>query len=318
MLAALKFVQGAVAKKTHAPILKHFQIKDSRIQSHNGVLSLSAPIECDLTIQPVAATFVHAISLCKKTVALHQTETGRLAVTSGNFKAYIETSTEEFPAVEPRGTPLQVTGLLQAVKTLAPVMGEDPLRPWAQGILFAGNSAFATNNIMLVEHWFKHAVDQPFGLPAVAVNELLRIDEEPESIQITPQRVTFHFSDGRWLATSLLLISQWPDVRKLLPNKNDDELQPLDETFFEALKKLRPFTKDMRPVWLNDSTISTAKEDESGAHLTTTECTGMRGMWALDQLAKLQHVATHVAWGHYPKLCPFFGAATRGVMVGMQ
>ena len=317
MLESLQFVRGAVARKDHIPVLKHFQIKDGYVQSHNGVLSLKAPIACDLTIKPLATSFVHAINLCEDVVGLHETETGRLAVKSGQFKAYIETSTEEFPDIQPQGDSVEASGLLEAVKALAPIMSEDASRPWSRGILFVGQSAYVTNNIILVEHWLEKPVRQAFGLPAMAVNELLRIGEEPEGVQISDKRVTFHYEGERSLTSSLLLINQWPDVRELLQPCDPHELHDIGAEFFEALSKLRPFTKDMRPVYLEDDTMSTATDEEDGASLVLEETGGMQGTWALDQLLKLEDVADRIAWDRAPKPCPFFGGVMRGVIVGL-
>ncbi len=288
MLKALRFVRGAVARKDHVPVLKHFKIEGGRIQSYNGVLSLSAPIACDLTVQPLAETFVHAIALCDDTVSLHQTETARLVIKSGDFKAYIDTSEEAFPEIKTTGETVNiVVDILDAVKVLAPVMSEDASRPWSRGILFIENSAFVTNNIVLVEHWLQHPMPRPFGLPAMVVKELLRIDEEPEGIKVSPNTVTFYFTGGRTLTSSLLLINNWPDIRLLLQNPPKEKLYDINEDFFEALLDLRPFTKDFRPVWLNGNQISTSHDPEDGAHITLTDTIGMRGSWSLDQLIKL-------------------------------
>jgi DNA polymerase III sliding clamp (beta) subunit (PCNA family) len=317
MLDSLRFVQGAVAQKSHVPILKHFKIEDGRIQSHNGVIGLNAPIECDLSIQPLASTFVHAITLCDETVALHETDAGRLAINSGCFKAFIDTSDEPFPATVPQGELVRAENLLQAIQVLAPIMSDDASRPWSRGILFYENSAFVTNNIILVEHWLDVPVSRPFGLPVMAVNELLRIGEEPERIQISHNQVTFHFSGDRWLSSSLLIINQWPDVRELLENPGGSELCQLHESLFTTLQKLRPFTKDLRPVWLHDDVISTSSVEDDGAHYAMIDGNGMSGIWSLDHLARLQGLATEIDWSRYPKPCPFFGPLIRGVIIGI-
>jgi DNA polymerase III sliding clamp (beta) subunit (PCNA family) len=318
LLKSLKFVQGAVAKKNHVPVLKHFKIANSRIESCNGVLSLSSPIDCNLETQPHAETFVHAVEVCDDITTLHETATGRLAITSGKFKAYINTSTSIFPDARIEGERIEVEGLLEAIATLRPMIGDDASRPWSHGILFLNNSAYATNNIVLVEHWLPRAVSRPFGLPSMTVNELLRINEEPESVQISERIVTFHFSGERWLSSKLLEIASWPDVRELLKMPGDAELYPLDDSFFETLLKLRPFTNDLRPVWLDGNTISTASADDDGARIQTTECENMKGTWTLDQLSKLKGTATQIAWDNYPKPCPFFGDGLRGVIIGIK
>lgn len=318
LLKSLKFVQGAVAKKNHVPVLKHFKISNNRIESCNGVLSLSSPIACNLEIQPHAETFVHAVEVCDDITTLHETATGRLAITSGKFKAYINTSTGVFPEAQVKGKRIEIEGLLEAISALRPMIGDDASRPWSHGILFLNNSAYATNNIVLIEYWLPHAVSRPFGLPSMTVNELLRINEEPESVQINEHIVTFHFSKERWLSSKLLAINLWPDVRQLLQNPDDHKLYPVDDSFFETLLKLRPFTTDLRPIWLNGNTIATASDDEDGARIETIDCENMRGTWTLDQLYKLKGAATRIAWDNYPAPCPFFGKGMRGVIIGIK
>lgn len=317
MLESLKFVKGAVSTKTFEPVLKHFQIKDGHVQSYNGVLSLSSPIDCDLDVKPLAAPFVHAIQLCDETVSLHLTETGRLAIKSGNFKAFIECSDEPFPDIACEGEKIEIqTGLLETLNFLAPIMGTDASRLWSHGILLANQSAYVTNNIILVEKWLGGSISTILGLPAACVKELIRINTEPSAIESNGKTVTFRYADGRWLSSLLLNISQWPDPNKLFQNENKPS--PIDASLFEALEKLRPFTGDLNSVWLHaDGTISTSRNDEQGAHLQLTKCKGMRGRYSADQLLKLKEIATGIDWSSYPKPCIFYGDNLRGLIIGL-
>ena len=43
MIDAVKFVQGAVAKKDYVAELTHFLIQDNRITGYNGIMGLSSP-----------------------------------------------------------------------------------------------------------------------------------------------------------------------------------------------------------------------------------------------------------------------------------
>lgn len=71
ILPALKFVQGAVAKKDFAPSLTHFRIKNREVRGFNGTLGISSPINIDLDICPKAAQFIKAIGACQHTISLH-------------------------------------------------------------------------------------------------------------------------------------------------------------------------------------------------------------------------------------------------------
>lgn len=317
MLEALQFVKGAISTKTFEPVLKHFRIQDGHVRAYNGLMSLSSPINCDLNIQPVASTFVHAILLCKDTVSLHLTETGKLALKSGSFKAYIDCSTQDFPDVVPVGDELNLDGgLLEALRELAPVMGIDASRPWSHGVLLAGQSAYVTNNIVLIEKWLGYQMPAVLGLPAECVKELLRIGEEPIRVQSDGRTVAFHFEKGRWLTSALLKVSEWPDPSRLFPE--DSTFTDVDESLFQALQELKPFTDDLNSVWLHeDGTISTADQDDVGAHMQLTTCKGMRGRYSADQLLTIRNIVKRIDWSTYPKPCIFQGKGLRGAVIGL-
>lgn len=317
MLEALQFVKGAISIKTMEPVLKHFRIREGHVRAYNGLMCLSSPIECDLDVQPVASTFIHAIQLCKETVSLHLTETGRLAIKSGRFKAFIDCSLEAFPGVSPIGNEINLDGgLLEALRTLAPVMGTDASRPWSHGVMLAGQSAYVTNNIVLVEKWLGYQLPCVLGLPAPCVKELLRINEEPIRVQSNEKTVAFHFEGGRWLTSALLRVSEWPDPNQLFPEESN--FTDVDKSLFTALQELSPFTDELNSVWFHeDGTISTSEEDDVGAHLQMTECKGMCGRYSADQFLKVKDIALRIDWSNYPKPCIFQGDGLRGVIIGL-
>ena len=212
MLDALRFVQGAVAKKDFVPALTHFRVDRGTIRGYNGMLGLCCPIDLDLNVSPRAVPFIKAIQTCQDTIQLHVTPAGKLSVKSGKFKALVDCIQEDFPEVEPEGTSIELNGgLLAALKLLAPMIADDASRPWARGILFRGQSAFATNNIIIAEYWLGYHFPVEINIPRAAVVELLRIKEEPISMQIAENSATFHFSGNRWLRTQTHT-TQWPDI----------------------------------------------------------------------------------------------------------
>lgn len=247
MLKALKFVQGAVAKKDFVPALTHFQIKDGRVQGFNGNLSLSSPIDCDLEATPRATPFIKAIETCRDTVAMSITPTGRLSIKSGKFKAFVECTEEPFPEVVPEGEYITIEpGLLKAIKGMAPFIAQDASRPWATGILLRGGSAFATNNILVAEQWLGYQFPVEVNIPATAIKELLRVKEDPIGIQINDYSITFHFEGERWLRSNVSSLD-WPDLAPLLDRETTQ--QPFPEGFFEALEDISSFADDLDRVF---------------------------------------------------------------------
>lgn len=320
MLKELKFVMGSVARKDYVPELQHFKIENGRVEGFNGVIALSTPIDLDLRAMPKAVQFVKAIERLpdEQECVLDLTKAGRLSVKSGRFKAFVECweAAHETPHVTPKGETYPMPGgILPILKRMAPFMGIDASRPWACGILLDGQTATATNNIVVVQHWLPGLTfPSPINLPSVAVNEMLRIGREPVAMQPEPHAITFHYEDGAWMRTSLLE-GQWPvDLGKVL----DRECAPKAITpgLFDAVDRLAPFGKDGR-VYLRPELVTTSLAEGEGAQM---ELPGLNadGCFHLEQIVALRDLATSIDWMMYPSPCIFFGDNVRGALVGIR
>ena len=316
MLTSLKFVQGAVAKKDFETALTHFRIEDGLIKGYNGKIGLCSPIDLNLTASPKAVPFVKAIQTCKDTVSLHMTPTERLAIKSGSFKAFVECTTKPYPDIQPEGDFVPLNGeFLPAIKKLYPFIGQDASRPWSRGILFKGQSAYATNNIILVEHWLGSPFPVEANVPAEALQELIRIGEEPTKLQVSDYSMTFHFDEGRWLKSCLLDL-QWPDVEKLL-NFDYTEIPDRPETLVEELDRLVPFTDELDRVYFIPGKLSTTQNDESGASVEMQGLPG-EGCYNIKQLILAARIASKMDFTSHLKPCAFLGHNIRGVIIGMR
>lgn len=317
MLTELKFVQGAVAKKDFLPALTHFVIENGTVRGFNGMLALCSPIPFDIACKPKADSLVKAIANCTETVQLAMTAAGRLSIKSGKFKAFVDCVEGETPHAMPEGEVVAIDGaaLLQAFKVVSPFIGDDASRPWSNGVLLLGQSAFATNNITLVEYWTGSTVPRPLNIPRAAIKELLRIDEAPEAVQLTDTSITFHFSGNRWLRTQLFE-TKWPDLTKVLGKESNPK--PIDDRLFEALKTLKPFAdKDGRILFKGGGKIATHDDETEGAGY---EIDGFNhtGVYQIDMLNLLNGTCKIIDWSMYPSPCMFFGDRLRGAIVGMK
>lgn len=315
MLDALKFVQGAVAKKDFVQALTHFHISGGFIKGYNGSLALCSPIDLDLEATPKADPFIKAIATCKDTVQLNMTPAGRLSIKSGSFRAFVDCIDEAYPDIQPEGEVLELDGtLLEALKKLNPFIAEDASRQWARGILFRGRSAFATNNVTLVEYWLGYNFPVEVNIPKPAVQELIRIGEEPTKVQVCENSVTFHYASGRWLRTQTYS-TQWPDVAKILDR--DSTQQPFPEGFFEALADLLPFADDLERVYFLNTRMATTPVEGLGA---SVDLVGLpeQGIYNIRQLQLLEAVAETIDLSQYPAPCLFYGDRVRGAIVGMR
>jgi len=315
MLAALKFVQGSVAAKDFVPELMHFKIENGTVRGYNGMLGLCCPINLDLNISPKAVPFVKAIQTCKDPVQLHVTPAGKLAVKSGKFKAFIDCIQEPFPDTPLEGTEVPLSGsLLGVLKALAPFIAEDASRPWARGILFRGQSAFATNNICVVEHWLTSIFPIEVNIPRAAVLELIRIGEEPERIQVAENAVTFHYAGNKWLRTQTYS-TEWPDLSRIL-DQGSGQL-PVPAGLYEAITDMIPFVEDLGGIFFKPGSVSTSRAEGVGASVDLPEVSS-EGCFHFKQILLLEKIAKTIDLNAYPAPCLFMGDKVRGAIVGIR
>jgi hypothetical protein len=316
MLTELKFVQGSVAKKDFLPALTHFAIEGGLVRGYNGSIALCSPIPFDLACKPKAEPLIKAIALCEETVSLSITAAGRLSVKSGKFRAVVDCIEGPTAHVQPEGEMLAIdgAGLLAAVKMVLPFVGDDATRPWVNGVLLRGQSAFATNNVSLVEYWVGTEFPILINLPRMAVKEIVRIDEPPVSAQYTENSFTLHYTGGRWLR-SQLLPTDWPDLSKILDKPSNQK--PIDTRIFKGLDTLKPFIDKLGRVYFSNGSMCTDEADDQGATFMLDEA-NIDGVYRLEILRLLEDAAKTIDWSLYPQPCIFYGERLRGALIGMR
>lgn len=316
MLTELKFVQGSVAKKDFLPALTHFAIEGGLVRGYNGSIALCSPIPFDLACKPKAEPLIKAIALCEETVSLSITAAGRLSVKSGKFRAVVDCIEGPTAHVEPEGEMLEIdgAGLLAALKMVLPFVGDDATRPWVNGVLLRGQSAFATNNVSLVEYWVGTAFPILINLPRAAVKEIVRIDEAPVSAQYTENSFTLHYTGNRWLR-SQLLPTDWPDLAAILDKPSNPK--PIDTRIFKGLETLKPFIDKLGRVYFSNGSMCTHEGEDEGATFTLDE-TSIDGVYRLEILRLLEGAAATIDWSLYPQPCIFYGDRLRGALIGMR
>jgi hypothetical protein len=317
MLRELKFVQGAVAKKDLLPAMTHFRIEGGRVRSYNGALALSCPIPLDLDCCPKADSMVRAIMNCNETTTITLTPAGKLSIRSGKFRAFVETIQGDTPHVEPAGEPMQFDGeqLLAAFKVLEPFIGTDASRPFTNGVLLDGQSAYATNNTCLAQYWLGTAFPRRINVPRAAIKEVLRINEAPTHGQVDANSITFHYTDGRWIR-SQLLSTEWPmDLIGPLLDKPHNAV-PLPEGFFEGLALIKGMVDGAGRVYLRNGALRThTDENEGAAYELELPCDGL---YNLQMMSLLEGVVQRIDLTLYPGPALFFGERLRGAIIGMR
>lgn len=316
MLAQLKFVQGAVAKKDFVPALSHFAIRGGKILGYNGQIALCSPIALTLEATPNAKTFIKAIQACGENIQFNVTPGNKLSIKSGSFKAFVAcVENESFPTVEPTGVEMDPpSDFMDAIETLAPFVSEDASKQWSRGVMFRGQSAFATNNVILLEYWLGAKFPHEMNIPAEAIAELLRIKEDPIKLRVDENSITFLYEGDRWLRSSLYS-TEWPDVSKMLEFGGNPE--PVPPGFYEAIEMLKPFTDKLDSIYLLEDEITTSLEEGEGSSVDVKGVFG-KARYSAEHLLLLRDVAETADFRQYPSPGTFRGKNVRGLFTGMR
>lgn len=319
MRKVLNFVKGAVSTKDLIPVLTNFHFYAGRVQGGNGRITIDAPLDigCVDTTVP-AVPFLRATDACDGQPELSITEAGRLMVRRGKFKSSLPLSPpESFPRSEPTvcGSSLyDFEDMLRALKTIRPFVGEDASRPWVCGVLLKDGYMYATNNVVMARIPFSKARNgYAINLPSFAVDEILRINEVPTSIEYDDVSMTLHYGD-RWLR-SHLFDAAWPDVEKFFA---EVALQPVPAGLLEAVEKVLPFCPDAKfpVIRLSAEGVHTA-DGEMSAQVDT--CALPASKFRAEILTLVLAHATAIDLSKYPAPIPFSGMhGLRGVLVGIK
>jgi hypothetical protein len=322
MLDALRFVQGAIQRSGGLiPELEHFIIKDGRVVGFNGYLALSSPIDLAIEAMPKAVLFHKALQACGDTIAMSQTEAGRLHIVSGKFSAYVPCIDRAAYDAQPDGETYDCPpGLAAVFARMLPLIGDDASRPWAMGLSIANGSYTATNNVILLQIWGGHNLP-PVNCPRFAVAEIARIKEDPVSVRISPSSISFIYKNGKWLR-SQLLTQDWPQAMMDTILDKQSDPQQLPEGFFDAVEQLAPFVSDGAgsALYFAEGGISTgAAGSEDGASVAMTlPAFGSGAAFRLKSLQLLRGEIDRIDFTSHPDPCLFFGKSSRGALIGMR
>jgi hypothetical protein len=230
------------------PVLTHIRVYNGRIQGGNGKYCIDAPCPDLLGYDFCcpADRFIKAVDAADGEPLIKITDGGKITLSKGKFRAILPLApVEDYPLAErERGDEAVMLGdWIPMLKALAPFIGEDASKPWAQGIWLADDGyAYATNNSSMVR------IRSPWGstnnqliLPDFMVDEILRLGQEPMQILYTHGVITVGFEDGSWLQ-SRLLEGQFPEkAKQLIPV---DVMGEDSAPILMALDKVRGFCPD--------------------------------------------------------------------------
>lgn len=314
MIETLHFVKGAVSTKDLIPVLLAFHLYDDRIQGTNGNVTIDAPLGVSIKNLTVhAERFLKAVDACDGDPKFTASD-DRLIVQRGKFKATIPLENHQsFPRTEQSKLKKCALNLLPALRILKEFIGQDASHPWACGVLLQGDYIYATNNVVLarVEFTWKEG---PIVLPSFAVDELLRIGQEPCKLGVTDNALTFGYDNGQWLR-ALLVKNNWPPSISGMIGKAREKIAP---SLRHCIIKVLPFCPDTKfpVIRIEDGMVKTMDGDMTASMLG--ELFTGKSIFRAEPLLAVLNIATHLDLSKYPKACPFRGPNVEGVILGVN
>lgn len=322
MIEVLKKVRGAVSSKDLVPVLTHFLIQDGRLQGSNGRITLDAPCPdlSDLAAAVPAERFLRAIDACNGEPKLTLGE-GCVIVQRSRFRAKLPTLAADSYPREEIGVYAHsrkvAAPLLPTLRSLAPFISDDASRPWSCSVMLTATHAYATNNVVLVRvpSSFWSGSDAPLILPAHAVDELLRIGEEPEELRLSANSVTFVYGD--WWMKSRLNEGAWPDLTSLVAQMSPKGMVSIPADLRASVAVLKPFFPDAKlPVVLLGPDGCATQDGQHNAAV------GVEGLppsaFREESLMAVLERGTHWDLSKYPAPVPFAGPGIEGLLSGVR
>lgn len=329
MLNSLRIVRGAVSVERLIPVLSHFAFRDGNVCGYDGRVYINAPaVDVSLNLTVPARPFLAAVDAMSEgctdesEVVLTPTDNGRLRISRGRMRVTLAAGpVDAFPFADPTGAKQKRVprGLLKVFTTLRPFIGEDASRPWSASIKVHGGVALATNNVALM------SVPMPPKTPAMtavipvqAIDELIRIGEEPLAVAVESNALTFFLSGGVWLRTNLLH-DAWPDAEGLLQMVHDGAKVKRHPTtaWAAAVEAVRPFVPDVKhELLVLDKDHVRTLDGEQSAVYDGFKFGGSYTFHAAPLLAVLQ-VATRLDLSRYPRIPWTTEDGARGVLLGV-
>jgi hypothetical protein len=287
---AVDFVKGVVPKKSEHPVLQHVRLENGRIIGFDGLISFSSPIGIFVDATLNAKQFSAAMENCGEEFVVAMQVSGNLSFKSGKFKCEVQCSTDVYPSIPSGGQVVKLPfEIVPVLKTLLRFVSKLPDPVWARGILFKGQSAFASNSYIIAEQWLGIQVPRPFVVPREACQEIIRLGEEPEYLEVGDSHMTLVFEGDRRM-TVPLLEEKWPEIGEKFAMHNWNQFFPIPAGFWDGVESIEGFVPNKGQIEIKDGWVSTGPI-LAPAHAEVEGLTG-NCKTVLANLEKLKGVAT--------------------------
>lgn len=302
---------GASEEQTHC------LIKNRLISASNGLLSASTKIAIEFEAFPHTEKLLKALESCGDDLSITKPDDTKIVIKSGSFRATIPCLPVGIVPDVFFDRPIAVIGdiLKTALKTCAGLASNSATTVVQSSVLLANMSAFATNNIVMVEAW--HGCNLPPGLviPKQSIQAMCKPDSPWVKFGFSENSLTIFYENGAWIKTQLYAV-EWPDVNGLFNKYPVSQFKPdkVPTGLADAVSLVLPFAQN------NHITIEPGLVKSAGADCEVPELQGLKtninGEYLLYVLNDLK--ANLIDIGDRKMMLYFSGEGLRGFVAKMS
>lgn len=246
MIKDLDFIKGGLSRSRTEP--SHIRINCGRATTFNGVFAMSTPISLDVDCSIIAKPLMEFIKNSDKSeTPVFKLNDNQLVAKSGDLTTHIDCINDEecHGIILPAGERQDFNGelFIKNCKFLKSFAHQKVIEDheWAHGIIVNYDKMIATNNIAIIEYDCGELITPiPCIIPLQTIKQIIKMKEVPTEIQVHEDSITFHYSDDRWLKTSLFKPElDLDEISDML--EPSSELKQIDDEFFNKLNLIKPY-----------------------------------------------------------------------------
>ncbi len=235
---AITFIKHGVLARQFDESLTHIHFTHNNIQSYNGVVAMSYPIDQPHVFSVDSTRLIKAIQACNFAPDLKISEKNVIA-RGNNFRSILPRLPESLAIKKEKGEKyILPPDLIEKLSKLFPLISDDASRAWSQTILIKKGYAYVTNNIIIA----RVKLDMPNCiLPIELIGVMLKAKESPEYILLGNRNMVVMYPDKKWIQCTRAS-HKWPDKIDHFFTKSKPPKVP--EGFKDAVETIYPFVDD--------------------------------------------------------------------------
>lgn len=324
LVERLKWVSDAVSSQDlGVGALNGYLLRDNHIHATDGRMVVGTPFPFIGEALVPTAEFDRVLINRPDGDFSWEFESDRLVLKRGRFRGRIKLlPVDSWPY--PTGLPDNVApipdGLVGGLAALLPFCSENATKPWATTIAIVEDYLYASNNVVIARCYLgtdEGETRQDRLIPRWVAEFVVKRQEGLTSWAMDDRSVTFVWSDGSWMRSSLI-VDKFPDVLTVFRTFYDDQQidVELHDDWRRALLRVGKITGD--PVLrLRETGVYSASgevlivEDDASTPVPegVTET-----VWDIRYLEPVIAVATHWNPRMYPKPAPWRNEFLEGVI----